>query len=102
MAREVSGLRSGYTYDAAGRPTGVRSPDSALTGSRDALGRLLAETAGGHSTYYRYDLPIRPTDTTMPDDASAVPSRPVRGPPPTGTSPATAAVAGRPGGDSPP
>ncbi|MFI0229754.1 DUF6531 domain-containing protein [Streptomyces sp. NPDC017086] len=69
VAREVSGLRTSYTYDTAGRLTGVRSPDSALTRSYDALGRLLAETVDGHTTHYRYDDAGQRVGRTTPTGA---------------------------------
>ncbi|MGJ5752036.1 DUF6531 domain-containing protein [Streptomyces puniciscabiei] len=68
-AKEVSGKRTDYTYDAAGRLTAVASPDSVLTRSYDSLGRLLAETVDGHTTHYRYDDAGQRTGRTTPTGA---------------------------------
>ncbi|MEU6406723.1 DUF6531 domain-containing protein [Streptomyces sp. NPDC046985] len=68
-AKEVSGERTSYTYDAAGRLTGVTSADSVLTRSYDALGRLLAETVDGHATHYRYDAAGQRVARTTPSGA---------------------------------
>jgi RHS repeat-associated protein len=68
-AKEVAGRTTRYTYDSAGRLTGVASPDSALTRSYDPAGRLLAETVDGHTTHYRYDDAGRLAGRTTPTGA---------------------------------
>ncbi|MFF0788932.1 DUF6531 domain-containing protein [Streptomyces spiralis] len=68
-AKETAGERTDYTYDVAGRLTGVASPDSVLTRSYDPLGRLLSETVDGRTTRYRYDDAGQRTGRTTPTGA---------------------------------
>ncbi|WP_051818122.1 DUF6531 domain-containing protein [Streptomyces sp. NRRL S-1813] len=51
-----SGMRTTFSYDAAGRLTHAENPDARISFERDALGRTLAGTSNGRTTTYTYNL----------------------------------------------
>ncbi|MGD6745398.1 DUF6531 domain-containing protein [Streptomyces sp. BH106] len=68
-SKDAAGVRTDYTYDAAGALVRAVSPTSTLTLERDLTGNLLAETVDGRTTRYTYDLMGRRTSRTTPTGA---------------------------------
>ncbi|MFJ6747772.1 DUF6531 domain-containing protein [Streptomyces sp. NPDC091266] len=68
-SKDAAGVRTDYTYDAAGELVRAASPTSALAFERDLMGRLLSETVDGRTTRYAYDLLGRRVSRTTPTGA---------------------------------
>ncbi|MGP3944070.1 RHS repeat-associated core domain-containing protein [Streptomyces sp. 6N106] len=70
--RDEAGAGTTYAYDARGALTRAANPDVELTLERDALGRVLSETANGRTTTYAYDAVGHRTERTMPSGLRSV------------------------------
>ncbi|MGA5566105.1 DUF6531 domain-containing protein [Streptomyces platensis] len=68
-SKDAAGVRTEYTYDAAGALLRAVSPTSTLTFERDITGNLLSETVDGRTTRYTYDYMGRRTSRTTPTGA---------------------------------
>ncbi|MEU6326334.1 DUF6531 domain-containing protein [Streptomyces sp. NPDC047049] len=68
-SKDAAGVRTDYTYDAAGALLRAVSPTSTLTFERDITGNLLSETVDGRTTRYTYDFMGRRTSRTTPTGA---------------------------------
>ncbi|MGD6745400.1 DUF6531 domain-containing protein [Streptomyces sp. BH106] len=68
-SKDAAGVRTDYTYDAAGDLIRAASPTSALAFERDLMGRLLSETVDGRTTRFAYDLLGRRVSRTTPTGA---------------------------------
>ncbi|MFI1303880.1 DUF6531 domain-containing protein [Streptomyces sioyaensis] len=68
-SKDAAGVRTDYTYDAAGALLRAVSPTSTLAFERDIMGSLLSETVDGRTTRYTYDVMGRRTSRTTPTGA---------------------------------
>ncbi|WP_327655446.1 DUF6531 domain-containing protein [Streptomyces sp. NBC_00483] len=68
-AKDAAGVRTEYTYDAAGALVRAASPMSTLAFERDITGNPLSETVDGRTTRYTYDIMGRRTSRTTPTGA---------------------------------
>ncbi|MFC9133310.1 DUF6531 domain-containing protein [Streptomyces sp. NPDC057099] len=68
-SKDAAGVRTDYTYDAAGALLRAVSPTSTLALERDMMGNLLSQTVDGRTTRYTYDVMGRRTSRTTPTGA---------------------------------
>nr|WP_194238411.1 DUF6531 domain-containing protein [Streptomyces spongiae] len=68
-SKDAAGVRTDYTYDAAGALIRAVSPTSTLTFERDIMGNLLSQTVDDRTTHYTYDVLGRRTSRTTPTGA---------------------------------
>ncbi|MFE3549689.1 DUF6531 domain-containing protein [Streptomyces kronopolitis] len=69
ISKDAAGVRTDYTYDAAGALLRAVSPTSTLALERDLMGGLLSETVDGRTIRYTYDDMGRRTSRTTPTGA---------------------------------
>ncbi|MFG2863792.1 DUF6531 domain-containing protein [Streptomyces sioyaensis] len=68
-SKDAAGVRTDYTYDAAGALVRAVSPTSTLAFERDITGNPLSETVDGRTTRYTYDVMGRRASRTTPTGA---------------------------------
>ncbi|MEW1656139.1 DUF6531 domain-containing protein [Streptomyces sp. NPDC093707] len=68
-SKDAAGVRTDYTYDAAGALVRAASPTSTLAFEWDTTGNPLSETVDGRTTRYTYDVMGRRTSRTTPTGA---------------------------------
>ncbi|WP_107424713.1 putative T7SS-secreted protein [Streptomyces antioxidans] len=64
--RTADGTETAFAYDAASRLARAANPDTELSRTYDARGRILTETVGGRTTSYAYDAAGNRTERTTP------------------------------------
>ncbi|MFD0649421.1 RHS repeat-associated core domain-containing protein [Streptomyces malaysiensis subsp. malaysiensis] len=64
--RTADGTETTFAYDAAGRLIRAANPDTELSRTYDARGRVLTETVGGRTTSYAYDAAGNRTERITP------------------------------------
>ncbi|MBI0318048.1 putative T7SS-secreted protein, partial [Streptomyces javensis] len=64
--RTADGAETTFAYDAASRLTRAANPDTELSRTYDARGRVVTETVGGRTTSYAYDAAGNRTERITP------------------------------------